>query len=177
MMIMEGSNTSKKISDLKAIMYSAYDKPHKLCNISGNYTIRQPKLPPNNAGRPMRQFKSPPRLVQVESWVTPCSICFFFVRGEPAWGGKDFDAEIHYTLAAPGNITGTASINHCSCASEVTLNDMGKWKLNGRSLSYTPNNPSTTPPYVYFMEYIVLGSDISFLDSQLCIFWNCSSFL
>ena len=107
----------------------------------------------------------------------PVRFVCFFVRGEPAWGGIDLDAEIHYTLAAPGNITGTASINHCSCASEVTLNDMGKWKLNGRSLSYTPNNPSTTPPYVYFMEYIVLGSDISFLDSQLCIFWNCSSFL
>ena len=36
MMIMEGSNMSKAEYDLKALMYSAYDKPHKLCNISGN---------------------------------------------------------------------------------------------------------------------------------------------
>ena len=33
MMIMEGSNMSKKEYDFKAIMYSAYDKPHKLRNI------------------------------------------------------------------------------------------------------------------------------------------------
>ena len=59
MMIMEGSKMSKTEYDLKAIMYSAYDTPNKLCNINGNYTIRQPKLPPNNAGRPMRQFKCP----------------------------------------------------------------------------------------------------------------------
>ena len=30
MMIMEGSKMSKTEYDLKAIMYSAYDKPHKL---------------------------------------------------------------------------------------------------------------------------------------------------
>ena len=36
MMIMEGSNVSKTEYDLKAIMYSAYDKPHKLCNTSEN---------------------------------------------------------------------------------------------------------------------------------------------
>ena len=36
MMIMEGSNMAKTEYDLKAIVYSAYDKPHKLRNISGN---------------------------------------------------------------------------------------------------------------------------------------------
>ena len=36
MMIMEGSNMSKTEYGLKAIIYSAYDKPHKLCNISRN---------------------------------------------------------------------------------------------------------------------------------------------
>ena len=50
---------SKTEYGLKAIMYSAYDTPHKLCNISVNQTIQQPRLPPNNAGRPMRQFKCP----------------------------------------------------------------------------------------------------------------------
>ena len=36
MMIMEGSNMSKTEYELMAIVYSAYDKPHKLYNISGN---------------------------------------------------------------------------------------------------------------------------------------------
>ena len=57
MMIMVGSKMSKTQYDLKAIMYPAYDTPHKLCNIWGNQNIRQPRLPSNNAGRPMRQFK------------------------------------------------------------------------------------------------------------------------
>ena len=35
-MIMEGSKMSKTEYDIKAMMYSAYDTPHKLCNISGN---------------------------------------------------------------------------------------------------------------------------------------------
>ena len=56
MMIMEDSKMSKIEYDFKAIMYSAYDTPHKLCNISGNETIQQPRLPPNNAGRSMRQY-------------------------------------------------------------------------------------------------------------------------
>ena len=34
MMIMEGSKMSKTEYDLKAIMYSAYDTPHKLRHIS-----------------------------------------------------------------------------------------------------------------------------------------------
>ena len=53
-MIMECSKMSKTEYDLKAIMYSAYDTPHKLCNKGGNYIIQQPRLPPNNAGRPIR---------------------------------------------------------------------------------------------------------------------------
>ena len=45
-MIMEGSEMSK--TDLKDIMHSAYNTPRKLCNINGNLTIQQPRLPPNN---------------------------------------------------------------------------------------------------------------------------------
>ena len=33
---MEGSDMSQTEYNLKAIMYSAYDTPHKLYNISGN---------------------------------------------------------------------------------------------------------------------------------------------
>ena len=76
---------SKTEYDLKAIMYSDYDTPQTLCNISANKTIGQPRLPPNNAGRPMRQFKCPTRLVQVESGVTPYSILFFSWGGKPAY--------------------------------------------------------------------------------------------
>ena len=36
MMLMEGSKMSKTEYDLKALMYSAYDTPHKLGNVSGN---------------------------------------------------------------------------------------------------------------------------------------------
>ena len=36
MMIMEGSNMFKTEYDLKATMYSVYDKSYKQCNISGN---------------------------------------------------------------------------------------------------------------------------------------------
>ena len=55
----QGGKMSKTEYDLKAIMYSAYDTPHKLYDISGNLTIQQPRVPPNNAGRPIRQSKSP----------------------------------------------------------------------------------------------------------------------
>ena len=36
LMIMEDSKMSKIEYDLKAMMYSAYDTPYKLCNINGN---------------------------------------------------------------------------------------------------------------------------------------------
>ena len=36
MMIMGGSKMSKREYDLKAIMYPAYDTPHKLCNTRGD---------------------------------------------------------------------------------------------------------------------------------------------
>ena len=65
MMIMEDSKMSKIEYGLKAIMYSAYDTPHKLCNISGNSTIQQPRLPTNNNTHASDQM--PPRLEQVES--------------------------------------------------------------------------------------------------------------
>ena len=59
MMIMVGSKMFKAEYDLKAIMYPAYDTPHKLCNIRGDWNIQQPRLPSNYASRPMRQFKCP----------------------------------------------------------------------------------------------------------------------
>ena len=59
MMIMVGRKMFKAEYDLKAIMYPAYGTPHKLCNIRWDSNIQQPRLPPNNAGRPMRQFKCP----------------------------------------------------------------------------------------------------------------------
>ena len=58
-MMIVGSKVTKAEYDLKAIMYPAYDTLHKLCNIRGNQNIQPPRLPPNNAGRPMRQFKCP----------------------------------------------------------------------------------------------------------------------
>ena len=45
---MEGSKMFKTEYDLKAIMYPAYNTPHNVHNISGNKTIHQPRLPPNN---------------------------------------------------------------------------------------------------------------------------------
>ena len=59
MMIMVGSKMSKTEYNLKAMMYPAYDTPHKLCNIRGIKNFQQPRLPPNNAGRLMRQLKCP----------------------------------------------------------------------------------------------------------------------
>ena len=53
---MEGSKMSQTEYDPKAIMYSAYDIPNKLYNISRNLNIQQPRLPPNNAGRPNFNF-------------------------------------------------------------------------------------------------------------------------
>ena len=41
MMIMEDSKMYK-IEYLKGMINSAYDTPHKLCNISGNETVQQP---------------------------------------------------------------------------------------------------------------------------------------
>ena len=40
MMIMEDSKLSKIEYDLKTIMYSVYDIPHRLCNISGSYRCK-----------------------------------------------------------------------------------------------------------------------------------------
>ena len=58
-MIMGGSKMLKTEYDLKAIMYPDYDTLHKLCNIRGNENIQHPRIPPNNAWRPMCQFKCP----------------------------------------------------------------------------------------------------------------------
>ena len=57
MKIIVGSKMSKTEYDLKAMVYPAYDTPLKLCNIRGELNIQQPRMPPNIAGRPLRQFK------------------------------------------------------------------------------------------------------------------------
>ena len=54
MVIMVGSKMLKTEYDVKAIMYPAYDILHKLCNIKGNWNIKQQRLPPNNVGRLMQ---------------------------------------------------------------------------------------------------------------------------
>ena len=84
MIIMVGSKMYNTEYDLKAIMYPAYDTPHKLCNIRGNWNTQQPRLPPNNTDRPMCQI--PPHLAQVESRVTPSWIFVFSWGAKPAWG-------------------------------------------------------------------------------------------
>ena len=69
--------------DLKAIMYPAYDTPHKLCNIRGDSNIQQPRFPPNDARRLGDALvQMPPRLAQVESRVILCSIMFSREHGE-----------------------------------------------------------------------------------------------
>ena len=51
------------------------------------YNIQQPRLPPNDAGKPVRQFKSPLAWLKVENRVSPCTILFsrevgrHFMRG------------------------------------------------------------------------------------------------
>ena len=81
MMIMVGSKMFKTEYDLKAIMYPAYDTHHKLCNIRGNWNIQQPRLPPNNVGRPKHQFKCPLTWCKWRAGSPPVRFCFL-VRGE-----------------------------------------------------------------------------------------------
>ena len=71
---------SKTEYDLKTIMYSAYDTPHKLCNISGIWTIRQPRSPPNNADRPMRQFKCPLAWFKWRADSPPVRFCLLLAK-------------------------------------------------------------------------------------------------
>ena len=56
MMIMGGSKMSKTEYDLKAICILPMTYPKNCAIQGGNYNIQQPRLPPNNAGRPVRQL-------------------------------------------------------------------------------------------------------------------------
>ena len=94
MMLMVGSKMYKTEYDLKAIMYPAYDKPHKLCNIRGNWNIQQPRLPPNNAGRPMRQFKCPLTWLKWRAGSPPVRFLFSREGGSQCEGCTDPDTGI-----------------------------------------------------------------------------------
>ena len=52
----------------------------KLCNIRGDNYIQQARLPPNNAGRPMRQFKCPLAWLKWRTGSPLVRYCFI-VRG------------------------------------------------------------------------------------------------
>ena len=56
MMIIGGSKMSKTEYDLKAVCILPMTYPQKTVQYKGFYNIQQPRLPPNDAGRPMRQF-------------------------------------------------------------------------------------------------------------------------
>ena len=73
---------SKTEYDLKAICMLPMTYPKKLCNTRGDYNIQQPRLPPNNAGRPVRQFKC---LLAWLKWRTGSPLvryCFLVRRGD-----------------------------------------------------------------------------------------------
>ena len=95
MMIMEGSKMFKTEYDLKAMMYPAYDTPHKLCNIRGrSKNFQQPRLPPNNAGRHMRQFKCPLTWLKWRAGSPPVRFLFSRAGGSQREGCTDPDAGI-----------------------------------------------------------------------------------
>ena len=60
MLIMGGSKCLKQNTTLRPYVSCPWHTP-KLCNIRGGgvlYNIQRPRLPPNNAGRPVRHFNS-----------------------------------------------------------------------------------------------------------------------
>ena len=81
MMIMGGSNKPRTEYNLEA-----YYTSHKLCIITGNSNIRQLKFPPNNAGRPIRQFKCPLSWLNWRAGSHPVRFCFL-VRWEASVRG------------------------------------------------------------------------------------------
>ena len=74
MMIMGGSKMFKTEYDFKAIIYPAYDTPHKLCNIRGNENIQHRRIPPPGLHSIMHEdpcvSSNAPCLAQVEHRVT-----------------------------------------------------------------------------------------------------------
>ena len=86
MMIMGGSKMSKTEYDLKAICILPMAYPQKLCNIRGDYNIQQPRLPPNNAGRPVRQFKCPLAWLKWRTGSPLVRYCFLVSGDASSWG-------------------------------------------------------------------------------------------
>ena len=76
-----------------------YHTPHKLCNIRGITNFQQPRLPPNNEGRPLCQFKCPLTLLKWRAGSRP--VWFFLFSREVGsqregctvrfWEGEIFD--------------------------------------------------------------------------------------
>ena len=86
MMIMGGSKMSKTEYDLKAICILPTTYPKNCAILGGDYNIQQPRLPPINAGRSVRQFKGP---LAWPKWRTgsPLVRYCFLVRGDASsWG-------------------------------------------------------------------------------------------
>ena len=94
MMIMLRSKMCITEYDLKAIMYPAYDTPHKLCSIRWNWNIQQPRWPPNNAGRSMRQFKCPLTWVKWRAGSPPVRFLFSREGGSQREGCTNPDTGI-----------------------------------------------------------------------------------
>ena len=68
MMIMGDSKMSEIKYDLKAIMYPAYDTPHKLCNIRHKGKLRYPttQITTQYSRQIHASLQMPPRLTQVQ---------------------------------------------------------------------------------------------------------------
>ena len=91
---MEGSKMSKTEYDRKAIMYSAYDTPHKHVQYKWKLNYPATQITTQQCRQTHTSVQMPPRLAEVESQVTPCSILVFLWGGKPAWGCIDPDAGI-----------------------------------------------------------------------------------
>ena len=97
MMIMRGNKMSQTEYDLKTICILPMTY-HKNCNIRGGYNIQQPRLPPNNAGRPVRQFKCPLAWLKWRTGSPPVRYCFL-VRG-----GRKFMRGIGPRICIPNHL-------------------------------------------------------------------------
>ena len=101
MMIMGDSKMSKTEYDLKAICILCpwYTPKTVQYKGGGNYNIQQPRLPPNNAGRPVRQFKCPLAWLKWRTGSPLVRYCFLvilfsrqFMRGTQALTqGSDYN--------------------------------------------------------------------------------------
>ena len=90
MMIMRGSKISKTEYDLKDICILPMTHPQTV-QYKGDYNIQQPRLPPNNAGKLVRQFKCPLAWLKwrtgspfVRYRIIPCC-CISIKKNFPGW--------------------------------------------------------------------------------------------